>query len=170
MRSSGNAPSPVFILGAAHALGLHLLFQLQILFQPVTPGEYAFSGFDVLSANSHCRRQSVTLGLDLGNLIPILTAAQTVIAFLASGPQFSYFSLFSTDKVRNIFRCVQLFPANQLCLTADSVQVAAFLPQFRGERAATVPFGQNTQAVAVVEIQPPETADLLYCAERAFYS
>jgi hypothetical protein len=46
----------VLILGAAHALGLHFLFQLQILFQPITPGEYAFGGFDVLSEDGHRRR------------------------------------------------------------------------------------------------------------------
>ena len=69
-------------------LGLHFLFQLQILFQPVAPGEYSFGGLDVLSANGHRRRQPITLGLDLGNFSPIVTAAQTVVAFLAGGPQF----------------------------------------------------------------------------------
>ena len=28
-------------------------------------------------------------------------------------------------------------------------------------------FGDNTQAVAIVQIQSPETSNLLYCAERA---
>ena len=46
--------------------------------------------------------------------------------------KFFYFSLFSVDKAQYIFRCVQLFPANQLRLSADSVQTAAFLPQLRG--------------------------------------
>ena len=57
---------------------------------------------------------------------------QTVVAFLTHGPKFFYFSLFSVDKAQYIFRCVQLFPANQLRLSADSVQTAAFLPQLRG--------------------------------------
>ena len=55
-----------------------------------------------------------------------------LIAFLAGDTQFFYFSLFFADKTYNILHCVQLFPANQLCLLADCVQAAAFFPQFRG--------------------------------------
>ena len=112
----------------AHALGLHFLFQLQVLFHPVAPGKYAFGGFNVFSANGHRRRQPITLSLGLDDLRPIVTAAQAVVALLAGVPQFLYLSSFSADKVRYIFRCVQLFPANQLRLLADTVQTVAFLP------------------------------------------
>ena len=123
---------------------LHFRLQVQIRFQPVAPGKYTFSSFNVLSADGHRRRQPVTLSLDLGNLHSIVTAAQTVVELPAGVPQFLYFSLFSAYKVRYIFRCGQLFPANQLRLTADTVQTAALLPQFRGERAAFASFGENT--------------------------
>lgn len=118
----------MFILFAAHALGLHFLFLLHIFFPPITPGKYTFGGLDVLSANGHCRRQPVTLGLDLGNLCSIITAAQAIVTLLSSGPQLFYFSLFSADKVLNILSSVQLFPANQPGLKADTVQTAAFFP------------------------------------------
>ena len=49
-------------------------------------------------------------------------------------------------------------------LPADGVQ-AALLPQFRG--TAFPSFGQEAQVIALVEIQPPEAADLPHIAERA---
>lgn len=157
-------------LCSAHALGLHLLFQLQILFQPVAPREHLLGGLDVPTADGHRRRQPVTPGLDLGDFFPAVAAAQAIVALLTDGTQFRYFSLFSTDKVRNIPRCVQLFLADQLRLTANPVQTAALLPEFWGEGAVFAPFGQDAQAAAIVEVQSPEAADLPYCAERAFHT
>lgn len=72
---------------------------------------------------------------------------------MAGSTQFLHIALLSTDECCNILRCVQHLLADQLRLLADGVQTAAVLPQFRGKGTTLLSFGQEAQAVAVVEIK-----------------